>query len=382
MIYEIIWLLIFPGMILHWYCTIKNHRTLVYSGKELIKNVKITFLLATKSCPSLVQDSVDSIHTSCHLANYSNYDVIVVTQKDESCIIKNAKMIHVPSTYTCKSKYKAKDLNYSLQFTPDNPNEWIFHLDEDSQITEQTVNALHHYINSGGNPIANGLSVFISNGNVFTFYSEAHRMWTFPFLKELLKSTPLWMNGSNMLVRSDIEHEIGWNFGNVFGEDTSFAYHARKYKGKIFGWHGGLTIEQPCKNVKELLKQRKRWFTSAITFYNDLPKEAKYLRLYCVFSWISGFLLTTFYFLKWFGLYNIHPLFASLFSITVILWYGRFQLGLYYMFKYNNQKIEKLDKSVYYVGLIFLTPLIELLCTYPTILALTNPPKTFEVTEK
>lgn len=256
MIYEIIWTLIFPGMILHWYCTIKNHKDLVYKGIETRKDIKITFLLATKLCPSCVQSSIDSIHTSCKKANYINYAVKVITQRDEICKVAGADMIHVPSNYTCKSKFKAKDLNYALQFIPNSNKEWIFHLDEDSRITEQTINALHHYINNNGNPVANGLSVFVPNGNMFTYYAEAHRMWTFPFLKELLKNTPLWMNGSNMLIRSDVEQEIGWNFGNMFGEDTSFAYNVRRTKGKVFGWHGGLTIEYPCKNVKELFKQR------------------------------------------------------------------------------------------------------------------------------
>lgn len=94
-------MLIIPGVIYHWYCIMKNNKGLVYSGTEQNKNTRITFLIATKCCPSFVQDTVDSINTACKNTGYLNYKVKVLTQKDKSRVVNGAEMIHVPSNYTC-----------------------------------------------------------------------------------------------------------------------------------------------------------------------------------------------------------------------------------------------------------------------------------------
>ena len=67
-------------------------------------------------------------------------------------------------------------------------------------------------------------------------------------------------------------------------------------------------------------------------------------------------------------------------GINTIFWLGRYQLGLLRNLQHNEIKGTK--KAAYHLGLLVLTPAIELLCTIPTLYALIRPPKAFEVTGK
>jgi len=66
---------------------------------------------------------------------------------------------------------------------------------------------------------------------------------------------PMHMHGSNLLVRSDIEDSIGWNFGPTLAEDEIFGYKIYdKYGSKSLDWHGGILLEQPPLNITILCK--------------------------------------------------------------------------------------------------------------------------------
>lgn len=383
-IYEILWLIIIPGVLVHWCAIIQNCRNVVGKGwkPDAVKEFKqkIIFLIATRDCQMLVQDTINSVHAACKVAGLNNYEVKVVTDAD--CKMQDAEVLTIPENYVCKSKFKARGLNYALSHLPNSKEAWIFHLDEDSRIVPQTVHSIVDYINKGGKPISNGLTVFITNGNPLTFFGEAHRMWTFLWLKQQLKTRPMWMNGSNMLCRSDVEQEIGWNFGNMFSEDTSFAYTAARQKGNIFGWHGGITIEHPASSIFQLWRQRKRWFYGGLIYWKHCPTNLKPFRIYSSTCWMGGFFLTAMYFMGMFGYYSVLPVFVATFGVTALLWYARYQVGMYYMLKYNGLNLSTTKKAAYHIGMLVLTPVVELLCTFPTILAVINPPKGFEVTGK
>ena len=65
--------------------------------------------------------------------------------------------------------------------------------------------------------------------------------------------------------RSDVEDEVGWTNGKTLAEDTLFAIKARvKYGKEAFGWHGGVVEEKSPMNLKDLIKQRRRWFYGLI----------------------------------------------------------------------------------------------------------------------
>src|SRR3972149_4946663 len=235
--YEALWLFVVPAALFSWYHLVRNLRRFIApAGKPPdAPQPKIIFQAAARSLTPILQKTVDSIRRSCAEMGFANYEIKLVVDSAESSIA-GAQTILGPTDFTCKSRFKARALHYALGLLPNSPDVWILHLDEDALVTPQCVVSIVDYIRRGGKPVANGPSVFPYDGNLLTFYAEAQRQWTFYWLMDQqTSSTVHWLNGSNLLVRSDIEHSVGWDFINCFiSEDARFGYEATKKLGKVF----------------------------------------------------------------------------------------------------------------------------------------------------
>jgi cellulose synthase/poly-beta-1,6-N-acetylglucosamine synthase-like glycosyltransferase len=263
-------------------------------------------------------------------------------------------------------------------------------LDEDAEITPQTITSMLTYIKNGGKPVADGPTVFPYDNNLLTFFVEAQRCWTYLWVKEQLETNSvLWMNGSNMLIRSDVEHAIGWNFKDCkFSEDTRFSYEAARKFGKVFGWHGGLTIEKPPKTAGAAIRQRKRWYWGGMLQLKQMSVVRLPRRIYSSICWFLGLILTACIPIGVLKIFFPHILFSTGISFLTIggisvaglFWLLRYQLGLYWQLKLTPASW--LKKAGFHLVLLPLSPVIEFICTIPTLLAFINPPKVFQVTEK
>jgi cellulose synthase/poly-beta-1,6-N-acetylglucosamine synthase-like glycosyltransferase len=277
-------------------------------------------------------------------------------------------------------------LHYALGFLPEAKDVWTLHLDEDALVTTQCVSKIIDYIQKGGKPVANGPSVFPYDGNMLTFYAESQRQWTFYWLMDQEKSGVVhWLNGSNLLIRSDIEHAIGWDFVNCFiSEDARFGYEATKKLGKVFGWHGGLTIENPPGSLKGVLKQRTRWFYGSILNLRYVPRARLPRRLYSITSWIDGLILTLFLLSIVSTIYPWQrfssPIYVYGITLSSLLWLSRYQIGVYQNLRFSP--LSKVKKFLLHLGIIPLAIVSDFICNLPTVLALIQRPKAFEITAK
>ncbi|OGO16557.1 MAG: hypothetical protein A2Z02_06775 [Chloroflexi bacterium RBG_16_48_7] len=385
--YEIFWLFGIPAAIFSWYHIIRHTFDYILPQGELPPGPmpRIIFSIAARKSSPIIMAPINSIKKSCREAGFSNYEIkLVIDEPGDN--IDGVETIVVPRDFHILSRFKARALHYALRYLPDSKLVWTLHLDEDALVTPQCVVSIVRYINGGGNPVANGPSIFPFSGNLLTFYAEAQRQWTFYWLQDqLTSSTVHWLNGSNLLIRSDIEHQVGWDFINCFiSEDSRFGYEATKKLGHIFGWHGGLTIENPPGTVGGLLKQRTRWFFGSILNLRYVPKGRLPRRLYSITVWLNGLVLTLFFFVLILGVYH-EPWFAPFFVVqgflvVSVFWLARYEIGVYQNLRFSNMHWAK--KALLYLGIIPLAPIIDLLCTLPTVLALIKRPKTFEITAK
>lgn len=385
--YEIFWLFGIPAALFSWYHIMKNALGFIPPRRELPHNPhpKIVFLIAARKLTSIVNDPIDSIRSSCAEVGFSNYETKLVVDSIETPV-SGVETILVPADFTCKSRFKARSLHYALRYLPNAKDAWILHLDEDAKVTPQCISSILNYIVGGGNPVANGPTVFPYEGNLLTFYSEAQRQWTFYWLKDqLMTSTVHWLNGSNLLIRSDIEQTVGWDFVNCFiSEDARFGYEATKKLGKVFGWHGGLTIEKPPASLGSLIKQRRRWFYGSILNLRYVPKGRLPRRIYSIAIWLNGFILTGFFFVLLAGIYHepwfSTPFLYNGFSLVFIFYLSRYQIGVHHNLSYNPAS--KMKKALLHIGIIPLAPIVDLISTLPAVLALIFRPKSFEITAK
>jgi hypothetical protein len=102
---------------------------------------------------------------------------------------------------------------------------------------------------------------------------------------------PLHMHGSNLLVRSDAEDLIGWNFGITLAEDQLFGYKLyEKFGKKALGWHGGILLEQPPLNIKDHFMQRRRWILGSLQNIKKFPFWHRFKISFKLASYFMGFI--------------------------------------------------------------------------------------------
>jgi hypothetical protein len=98
------------------------------------------------------------------------------------------------------------------------------------------------------------------------------------------------MHGSNLLVRSDVEDNIGWNFGPTLAEDQLFGYLVyEKYGSNSMGWHGGVLLEQPPLNIKDHFMQRRRWVLGSLQNVDKFSTIHRIKLSYKLMTYFLGF---------------------------------------------------------------------------------------------
>jgi len=259
---------------------VENHLTRIPSDP------KIVFQITTRSATNtpVVKRGIDSIMSSSLDINYRNFVISVVaedladidTLRDEV----KSEVIVVDKKFSTHAIKKARALQYAVEhrrsLARNTSQYWIFHMDEESYVTRQTILSLLKFIREG-NAIASEGPIFyplkFESACFLTAIAESGRPFTcFHCVSHMTNPPPMHMHGSNLLVRSDIEDSIGWNFGSTLAEDEIFGYKIfEKYGSKSFGWHGGILLEQPPLNIKDHFMQRRRWILSRLQNINKFP---------------------------------------------------------------------------------------------------------------
>ncbi|PYH80084.1 hypothetical protein BO82DRAFT_419015, partial [Aspergillus uvarum CBS 121591] len=149
--------------------------------------------------------------------------------------------------------------------------DWVLHLDEETEITEEVLRACVDFIERGAEDIGMG-----------TIFYNAHNYWRDPLLtvaKALrvaedfgriqlpvwLLQRPLhgWMHGSFILINGQAENAVTWDTG-CLAEGFRFAYHAAK-EGFKRGWVHAVTCDQPPESLADLVRQRRRWYSGIMS---------------------------------------------------------------------------------------------------------------------
>jgi egghead protein (zeste-white 4 protein) len=284
---------------------LKNRRIFIETDPIRIHNdPSIIFQITTRSATRtpVVKRGIDSIIESCLKVNYNNYHISVVTDDaNDSCTLRryNCEVILVDKEFSTNAIKKGRALQYAVEyrrrFMQNTSKYWIFHMDDESCVTNQTILSLLKFIRSSGSTVASEGPIFyplkFESANRLTAIAESIRPFTcYDCVSQMTNPPPLHMHGSNLLVRSDIEDSIGWNFGPTLAEDQLFGYKVyEKYGPKSLGWHGGLLLEQPPLNVKDHFMQRRRWVLGSLQNINKFPIIHKFKVMFKLTTYFLGF---------------------------------------------------------------------------------------------
>ena len=180
-------------------------------------------------------------------------------------------------------------------------------------------------------------------------------------------------------MRSDVEEEVSWENGKTLAEDTLFAIKARiKYGPEAFGWHGGVVEEKSPLNLKDLFKQRRRWFYGLIQNFKYFCFEEKIRQSVRALIWTSGLISGIISIIAFFIPQYMPLILRVFFSITSLMWLSSYQIGAFL-----NGKYLPLKKRIgfHFLALVSSVAIGLLECITP-IIALISKPKTFEVIKK
>jgi beta-1,4-mannosyltransferase len=218
------------------------------------------------------------------------------------------------------------------------------------------------------------------------------------------------MHGSNLLVRSDIEDSIGWNFGPTLAEDQIFGYKIyEKYGSKSMGWHGGILLEQPPLNIKDHFMQRRRWVLGSLQNMARFPFIHKFKLMFKLVTYFMGFVsgvISTILYLntyipKFLLLLSINefslditswldtlmkifssevamnasvnaspldPMIGLILLFPYTVWLFSYQLGLFLNLRYS--KISLIKRVMFHLQTLLLSFVIGLLETFPAFWAM------------
>ena len=411
---------------------LRNRRVFIETDLKRIHNdPEIIFQITTRSATRtpVVLRGVESIIESCQNVNYTSYDISVVTddEKDKDTLSKyKCEVVVVEKQYSTNAIKKGRALQYAIEVRRksrrNSSKQWIFHMDDESCVTNQTVLSILKFIRRAGPAVVSEGPIFyplkFEHANPLTAIAESIRPFTcYDCVSQMTNQMPpMHMHGSNLLVRSDIEDKIGWDFGPTLAEDQLFGYKVyEKYGPKALGWHGGILLEQPPLNIKDHFMQRRRWVLGSLQnmskFPNLVHKFKVMFKLTTYFlGFISGivsiFLYFHLQFPKLLGLFSFQDIFSqtnlvdigprvsdiintlsaeSIFNtlsngsaadiivglmliFPYIMWLFSYQMGLFLNLRYSEIVFKK--KAFMHLQTLVLSVLIGLIETFPAFYAM------------
>lgn len=305
LIATVLWIFFIPRAIVLFYRFIKNKNRFIEKDLIRIKNdPKIIFQITTRSATKtpVVKRGIDSIRESCNGIKYHKYEILVVTEDYNDIDTLNSspcKVICVSKKFKPNAIKKARALQYAVDYRRKNNQHssdyWVFHMDDESYVVQQTVLSLLKFIREKRGIAAEGPIFYplkFEIANRITALAESPRSFgCFECVTHMNNPPPIHMHGSNLLVRSDVEDAIGWEFGPILAEDQRFGFETYKKFGKdSMGWHGGIMLEQPPLNIKDHFMQRRRWIIGNLQNIENYSKLFKLRLIYRCTSFFLAFI--------------------------------------------------------------------------------------------
>ena len=226
------------------------------------------------------------------------------------------RIVLIPSTYQTArgTKYKARGLQYALEYSDVPDNAWLVHLDEETQPTSSGIKGIAKMISeeeaSGKLRIGQGAILYHRNWRRKPFWTLADNVRTGDDFARFhgqyrLGRTIFGLHGSYIVVRNDVEKRVGFDFGPA-GSITEDAFWAVRNMedGVRARWCEGYLEEQSTEGLMDFMRQRARWFQGLWIVSFQAPVKLR---------WRLSILLNTVFwmFAPFAGLYTIAHFFIG-----------------------------------------------------------------------
>ena len=235
---------------------------------------QVCFRIVTRGTNiSAVVKTVRAVQAQMERTPLFPYCIEVVTDRELPLPAdRGIRTIIVPADYRTPlgAKFKARALHYALQVSDLPDTVWLFHLDEETHIKGSVVRGIRNAIveeeASGELRIGQGVVLYHRDLAEHPFLTLADSVRTGDDLgrfrlQHLFGQTAFGLHGSFILVRNDVEKDVGFDLGPS-GSVTEDAWWslAEMAEGHRSRWVDGYCLEQSTQSIVDFVKQRRRWF--------------------------------------------------------------------------------------------------------------------------
>ena len=226
------------------------------------------------------------------VSGYGVASEIFVVKEERDTFNYSCKEITVPSDYVCPngSLCKMRAMQYGIEALHDmgyGKETYICHLDDDSIVDRPYLMFIKYYLSEAGGQGCIRLRAW--GQHLFSSLSDIIRIANCEaWCKRCnYKSRPQFVHGEGLVVRADVEYEVGWDYGTYGAEDLIMGLSIAK--GHVFSEIpiGHIYIAPPT-SVKDYYKQRRRWFWSLMNNKGVVRKLCLRTWLFYMYMYING----------------------------------------------------------------------------------------------
>lgn len=320
-------------------------------------------------------------------------EVVSDNELDIPSTITPTQLIVVPQEYQTlhHAKYKARALQYALEVSSATDEDYIIHLDEETQVNEQTILGIIEFIASHPNKvIGQGVIEYSRTLRSYPLQTLADSIRVADDLGRFRLSFKLGkcffgMKGSFVIIKSSDEKQIGFDIGpsNSITEDAYFALKAMQL-GYKFSFINGFMHEQSPFTLHDFIKQRQRWFKGIwlVLQDKDLSLKTRLALTQSFLLWMLSPLVLVATLTNMLYPSYINPIVRLLGTFTFACYIFFYLYGYIISHIYNQKKKDYKRVIIYGILQIVGIPLFSLMETVSVVGALLSRDQGFYVVKK
>ena len=236
--------------------------------------------------PEVVEDIISRLRT------YKTKFEIWVLKEDYDRFAYSANEIVVPSDYSTRngSYRKMRAMQYGIEYLHNmgyGQETYIIHLDDDSIVNESYIG----YVEGMGEEAGQGSIRLRGYGmHLMSTLADMIRVSDCDIYCRNFneKGKPKLIHGEGLVIRADVEYEIGWDYGGYGAEDFIMGISIAS-RGYSFGYIPDYVYISPPVNSVDFYKQRRRWSYSIMERRNVIRRLNAKAAAFILYRYAVGF---------------------------------------------------------------------------------------------